>query len=184
MRVIAGTARSMPLIAPKGDGTRPTTDRIKETLFNTMQAYVPDAVFVDLFAGSGAVGIEALSRGASKAYFVDNNREALDCIKKNLEFTHLADNAVVIGRNALDAIYEIKESADIIFIDPPYHMGIESDIMQVLKDSRAVDEDTLIVIEADIDTDLNAIEKIGYSVYKEKLYKSNKHVFYKLIKHD
>ena len=87
MRVIAGIARSIPLYAPKGEGTRPTTDRIKETLFNTMQGFVPDSVFIDLFAGSGAVGIEALSRGAKHAYFVDNSREALDCIRKNLEFT-------------------------------------------------------------------------------------------------
>lgn len=178
MRVIAGTARSMPLVTPKGDGTRPTTDRIKETLFNTMQAYVPDAVFIDLFAGSGAVGIEALSRGASKAYFVDNNREALDCIKKNLEFTKLGDKATVIGRNALDALYEIKEPADVIFIDPPYHLGIESDIMRMIADRGLVHSDSLIVIEADIATDLSDIEKHGFFVYKEKLYKINKHVFY------
>ncbi len=179
MRVIAGTARSMPLTAPKGDGTRPTTDRIKETLFNTMQADVPDSVFVDLFAGSGAVGIEALSRGAAKAYFVDNSREALDCIRKNLEFTKLADRATVIGRNALDALYEIKEPADIIFIDPPYQLGIESDIMRMIMERKLVHEDTLIVIEADIDTDLSDIEDLGYEVYKEKLYKTNKHMFYK-----
>lgn len=179
MRVIAGTARSMPLYAPKGDGTRPTTDRIKETLFNTMQAYVPDAVFVDLFAGSGAVGIEALSRGASKAYFVDNSREALDCIRKNLEFTKLSDKAVIIGRNALDALYEIIEPADIIFIDPPYQMGIESDIMREISNRKIVHEDSLIIIEADINTDLSEIENMGYSVYKEKLYKTNKHVFYR-----
>ena len=180
MRVIAGKARSMPLAAPKGDGTRPTTDRIKETLFNTMQAYVSDAVFIDLFAGSGAVGIEALSRGAKKAYFVDNNREALDCIRKNLEFTKLDDKATVIGRNAVDALYEIKDSADIIFIDPPYHLGIESDIMRMIRDRGLAHEDTLIVIEADIDTDLSGIESLGYSVFKEKLYKTNKHIFYRV----
>ncbi len=180
MRVIAGTARSMPLITPKGDGTRPTTDRIKETLFNTMQAYVPDAVFIDLFAGSGAVGIEALSRGAKKAYFVDNSREALDCIRKNLEFTKLDDRAVVIGRNAVDALYEIKDTADIIFIDPPYHLGIESDIMRMIRDRGLASEDTLIVIEADIDTDLSGIESLGYSVFKEKIYKTNKHIFYRV----
>ncbi len=171
----------MPLITPKGDGTRPTTDRIKETLFNTMQAYVPDAVFIDLFAGSGAVGIEALSRGASKAYFVDNNREALDCIRKNLEFTKLSDKATVIGRNALDALYEIKEKADVIFIDPPYQMGIESDIMSMIARQGLVHEDSLVVIEADINTDLSDIETLGFSVYKEKKYKTNKHVFYNYV---
>lgn len=181
MRVIAGTARSMPLMTPKGDGTRPTTDRIKETLFNTIQGYVPDAVFLDMFAGSGAVGIEALSRGAGKAYFIDTSREALDCIKKNLDFTKLSDKAVVIGRSALDAIYEIRDTADVIFIDPPYSMGIEPEIMRRLYNSRIISEDTLIIIEADIDNALEGIEDIGYSLYKEKLYKTNKHVFYKPI---
>ena len=78
MRVIAGTARSLPLKAPEGLDTRPTTDRIKETLFNMLQAEIPGSVFVDLFSGSGAIGIEALSRGARKAYFVDNAPKALN----------------------------------------------------------------------------------------------------------
>ena len=120
MRVIAGTARSMPLEAPGGNGTRPTTDRIKETLFNTIQGYIPDCVFVDMYAGSGAVGIEALSRGAARAYFIDNNRQALDCIRKNLSFTGLSDRATIIGRSAIDSVYEIREQADVVFLDPPY----------------------------------------------------------------
>ena len=78
MRVIAGSARSINLITPKGLDTRPTTDKYKETLFNCLQSYIGCSVFVDLFAGSGAIGIEALSRGADKAYFVDNSREAYD----------------------------------------------------------------------------------------------------------
>ena len=82
MRVIAGTCRSMPIICPKGDGTRPTTDRIKETLFNILQCDVPGSVFVDLFAGSGSIAIEALSRGAKYAYIVDNSKEAIECIKQ------------------------------------------------------------------------------------------------------
>ena len=84
MRVIAGSARSLPLKAPAGLDTRPTTDRIKETLFNMLQQFVPGAVFVDLFAGSGAIGIEALSRGAAKAYFADNSPKAIQCISENL----------------------------------------------------------------------------------------------------
>lgn len=80
MRVIAGTAGSLPLKAPEGLDTRPTTDRIKETLFNMLQPYIAGAVFVDLFSGSGAIGIEAISRGAEKAYFIDNSPKALACI--------------------------------------------------------------------------------------------------------
>ena len=96
MRVIAGTARSMPLRSIEGLETRPTQDRIKETLFNVIQADVPGAKFLDLFAGSGAIGIEALSRGAASAVFVENSKAAAACIKQNLAFTKLADNATVM----------------------------------------------------------------------------------------
>ena len=88
MRVIAGSCRSLPLVSPEGEDTRPTTDRIKETLFNMIQSDIPDCVFYDFFSGSGGIGIEALSRGAKHAYFVENNKQALDCIKKNLNFSH------------------------------------------------------------------------------------------------
>ncbi len=180
MRVIAGSARSKPLCCPAGDGTRPTTDRIKETLFNVIQGYVPECIFVDLFAGSGAVGIEALSRGASKAYFVDNNRTALDCIRKNLDFTDLSDKAVVIGRNAIDSLYEIKETADVIFMDPPYAQGGEASVIKALKERGIVGKDSIVIIEADISNELAGIEELGFEIYKEKRYKTNKHVFYRL----
>ena len=180
MRVIAGTARSMPLVTPKGDGTRPTTDRIKETLFNILQCDVPGAVFCDFFAGSGGIGIEALSRGAKHSYFVDNNKEALECIKKNIAFTKFADKSTVIARDVRDAIYEIHDTVDIIFMDPPYSQGLEFDIMQMLKNVKFVDENTLIIIEADIDNDLSGIESLGYIMIREKCYKTNKHVFFRL----
>ena len=93
MRVIAGKARRLQLKTVKGMDTRPTTDRIKETLFNIINDLMYDAVFLDLFSGSGAIAIEALSRGAKKAYLVENNREACNCIKENLKFTHLEDGA-------------------------------------------------------------------------------------------
>ena len=102
MRVIAGTARRLPLVTPKGMETRPTTDRIKETLFNILQNDLPGCHFLDLFAGSGAIGIEALSRGAAKAVFVDNSKEALSCIRQNLEKTHLADRAIVADSKIAD----------------------------------------------------------------------------------
>ena len=87
MRVIAGTARSLPLKTPEGMDTRPTTDRIKETLFNMLQTKIGGSVFVDVFSGSGGIGIEAISRGASKAYFIEYDKKALACIKDNLNFT-------------------------------------------------------------------------------------------------
>ena len=96
MRVIAGSARRLKLVAPYGLDTRPTQDIIKETLFNIIQADVPGSVFLDLCAGSGAIGIEALSRGAKRAYFVENGREACACIQKNLHTTHFEDEAVLL----------------------------------------------------------------------------------------
>ena len=95
MRVIAGTARSLPLKAPEGQNTRPTTDRIKETLFNMLQSHICDCIFVDMFSGSGGIGIEAISRGAKKAYFIENAPKAISCIEENLAFTKFADRAIV-----------------------------------------------------------------------------------------
>ena len=109
MRVIAGSCRSLPLVTPQGEDTRPTTDRIKETLFNMIQGEIPGCVFYDFFAGSGGIGIEALSRGAIHAYFVENGKQALECIRKNLTFTKLADNATVISRDVLGAIPFLTE---------------------------------------------------------------------------
>ncbi len=86
MRIIAGKARSLPLKTPAGPQTRPTSDRIKETLFNMLMPYLPGCVFLDLFAGSGQIGIEALSRGAKKAYFAENGREAFACVSDNVKF--------------------------------------------------------------------------------------------------
>ena len=110
MRVIAGTARSLQLKTPAGSDTRPTTDRIKETLFNVLQDEIPYAVFVDLFAGSGAIGIEALSRGASKAYFFETDRRAIDCIEENLKHTKLFEKALVFRQDAVAALsFSIRE---------------------------------------------------------------------------
>ena len=104
MRVIAGTARSMPLKCIDGLETRPTTDRIKETLFNMLQSEVPGSRFLDLFAGSGAIGIEALSRGAEYAAFAENNKKAYECVLDNLAFTKLADRSRVFFMDALGAL--------------------------------------------------------------------------------
>ncbi len=170
----------MPLSCPTGLDTRPTTDRIKETLFNMLQMCVPDCVFVDLFSGSGGIGIEALSRGARKAYFIENNKEALECIQKNLTFTKFTDRAVVLKQDAVSALSNIYEKeVDIIFMDPPYEQGLERQVLSVLKGYRYVTEDTTIIIEADLKTDFSYVENLGYTLVKEKKYKTNKHVYIK-----
>lgn len=177
MRVIAGSCRSLPLVTPTGEDTRPTTDRIKETLFNMIQGDIPDCVFYDLFAGSGGIGIEALSRGAKHAYFVENGKQALECIKKNINFTKLNDRATVISRDVLSAIPFLTQKADIIFMDPPYKLGNEAIVCQMLQNSGCLKEDTLIIIEAEKDRDFSDVTELGFSIIKEKIYKTNKHVF-------
>ena len=183
MRVIAGTARSLPLKTPEGLDTRPTTDRIKETLFNMLQWDIQGAVFVDLFSGSGAIGIEALSRGARKAYFVDNAARAMECIQQNLTFTKLQNRAIVIKQDACSALTAIREetAVDIIFMDPPYGQGHEKYVLTALKDRTYVTEDTRIIVEASLDTDFSWLEETGFVLEKEKHYKTNKHVFIRKI---
>lgn len=175
MRVIAGKCRSLQLQTPKGLDTRPTQDRIKETLFNMIRDYVYDAVFIDLFAGSGGIGIEALSRGAKHCYFIDNSRNAIECINHNLKHTALAENATVIQRDFNAALSFISEKEiDVVFIDPPYKAGFETQIFESLGNMSYITEDTLIIIEADINND---IHPEGFEIIKEKFYKTNKHIF-------
>lgn len=180
MRVIAGTARSLPLKTPEGMDTRPTTDRIKETLFNMLQSYIPGCVFVDLFSGSGGIGIEAISRGAQKAYFVENAPKAIACIEQNLTFTKFKDYAIVLKQDVFAALHNIYEkNVDVIFMDPPYDNEHEKRILMLLRDMKYVTEDTLIVVEASLDTDFSYLPEYGYSIIKEKRYKTNKHMFLK-----
>jgi 16S rRNA (guanine(966)-N(2))-methyltransferase RsmD len=122
MRVIAGIARGVPLAGPRGRGTRPITDRVKETLFGILGERVLDARVLDLYAGSGAIGIEALSRGATHAVFVERSRQALGLIGSNLDRTHLRERAEVIGSpvERFLASAAQQEPFDLAILDPPY----------------------------------------------------------------
>lgn len=182
MRVIAGKARSLKLRTIEGDSTRPTTDRIKETLFNMINTYIPGSTFLDLFAGSGAIGIEALSRGASKATFVEQNKKCVDCISYNLKFTKLDKEATVLNKTVQIALEELKNRGvyDIIFMDPPYNNSYEKDVLSKLIEYRLVDEDSIIIVEASLLTKFDYLDDIGFEVFKNKEYKTNKHVFIRM----
>lgn len=179
MRVIAGTARRLPLKTVPGTDTRPTTDRIKETLFNILQPDILDCRFLDLFSGSGAIGIEALSRGAQCAVFVEKNPRACACIRDNLAFTKLAENGKLLAMDALQALRSLEgqPAFDCIFMDPPYEMGAEQQVLEYLKASTLADEDTMIIVEADLHSDFSYAEDLGYQITRSKEYKTNKHVF-------
>ncbi len=180
MRVIAGTAKRLQLKTVKDDNTRPTTDRIKETLFNMLQNDIEGCRFLDLFSGSGAIGIEALSRGAKEAVFVENNKEAINCIKENLIFTKLVNSGIVMSYDVMTAISMLEgrnAKFDIVFMDPPYNKEIEKEVLDRLKQSEIIDSDTMIIVEASLNTSFSYLRDMGYELFKEKKYKTNKHMF-------
>ena len=180
MRVIAGEARRLKLVTPEGNDTRPTQDRIKETLFNMIQNDVPGSVFVDAFAGSGGIGIEALSRGAVRAYFIENNVKAVKCINQNLATTRLEEKATVLKSDVLVGLKNIREDeVDIIFVDPPYEGGLYEKTFELLERLPYVTEYTMIIAECSLDMDLDIFESAGFEITKEKRYKTNQHIFMK-----
>lgn len=179
MRVIAGTARSMPLKTVRGMDTRPTTDKTKETLFNILQTDVPDCRFLDLFSGSGGIAIEALSRGAAYAVLVEQNKKAAQCIRENLIFTRTDGRAEIHKCDVLTALHRMEgqQPFDIIFMDPPYDQELEQQVLKYLADSTLADTYTVIVVEASLKTDFSWLDEMGYQAYKWKKYKTNQHVF-------
>ncbi|MDE6761204.1 MAG: 16S rRNA (guanine(966)-N(2))-methyltransferase RsmD [Lachnospiraceae bacterium] len=183
MRVIAGKAKRLQLKTPQGMETRPTTDRIKETLFNMIQDEIYDVCFLDLFSGSGGIGIEALSRGARRACFVEQSRAAVDVIKENLRYTHLEEQAEVLHCTAAAALKMLqgKDCFDIVFMDPPYGRGLETDILKNPVFYQILQDKALIIIEADLDTKLREVELSGFRILREKIYKTNKHIFLEKI---
>lgn len=179
MRVIAGKARRLKLQAPRGMDTRPTTDRTKETLFNVLQPGLDGCRFLDLFSGSGAIGIEALSRGAASAVFVEKNRAALECIRKNLEFTGLEKDGRMIKKDVMAALMELEgePAFDYIFMDPPYGMQWEKQVLEYLADSSLLDSSSTVIVEASLETSFAWAQPLGYEIQKKKEYKTNAHVW-------
>lgn len=163
MRVISGKARGTKLNSIESLSTRPTLDRVKESLFNIIQNDLKGAIVLDLFAGSGQLGIEALSRGADKAYLCDINRDAVKMIKQNLDKTRLSDKAVVINEDYKKALRTLNtnEKFDIIFIDPPYKEDIAVDsIIDIIHESKLKENGIMIIETDEIERDLREINKI------------------------
>ncbi len=188
MRVIAGKARRLPLKTVAGMDTRPTTDRIKETLFNILQDDIYGIRFLDIFGGSGGIGIEALSRGAKEAYFIERDRAAAECIRQNLAFTHLAESAVVMQCDVFAAFGRLEGQSpfQIIFMDPPYRQELEKSVLEYFAAHHPsfVDENTVIIAEALLDTDFSYAQALGFDIRRVKEYKTNKHVFLTMQKRE
>ena len=151
MRVIAGKYRSQPLASPKGRDTRPTSDRLRETLFNVIAPHIQGAIFADLFAGTGAVGIEALSRGAGHVYFAENAKIPLQTLRHNLDRLQIRDQAIVESAGAMPLLRRlVKEEIhlDLIFLDPPYkdQLAYET-VLRFLAEQPILHVDAIVVVE-------------------------------------
>ena len=155
MRVIAGIYRSRSIWAPEGLDTRPTSDRLRETIFNVLAPVIDGARFLDLYAGSGAVGIEALSRGAAHVTFVESNKKAVRTIRENLKALGIASGADLIEREATKALAHLAASAadgakpfDIVFLDPPYAAEGQYDAaLTALSASPLISAETIVIAE-------------------------------------
>lgn len=165
MRIISGKARGTKLYTLDGINTRPTLDRVKESLFNIIQEKLLDAIVLDLFSGSGALGLESISRGANKAILCDNNINSIDIIKKNTIKCHFEQKVKIICKDYKKCLNTINEKIDIIFIDPPYDKNIAVNAIKMILDNDLLKEDGLIVLETDEEEreieQLNNIENIN-----------------------
>jgi 16S rRNA (guanine(966)-N(2))-methyltransferase RsmD len=174
MRIISGIARGTKLYTLDGDNTRPTLDRVKEALFSKINIDLTDSIVLDLFSGSGALGLESLSRGAKKAYFCDSSKNAIKVIEKNIEKTRMQDKSVVIQKDFLQALEKIKQENvkfNIIFLDPPYKTDYNVKALNFILDNNLLYEDGKIIIETDIEKDILAeLENFSLDVYDVKKY--------------
>lgn len=149
MRIISGTARGTKLYTLEGNETRPTLDRVKESLFSIIQFQIPNAVVLDLFSGSGALALEALSRGAKRAILCDCSPKAIAVIQKNVNKTHFTEKAKIICKDFKSCLNSLTEKADLIFIDPPYQKNIAVEAVKLIEQKDLLTKNGLIILETD-----------------------------------
>ncbi len=172
MRIISGKAKGTKLYTLEGKETRPTLDRVKEALFSIIQEKVKDSIFLDMFAGSGAIGLEAVSRGATKAILCEKSKEAIHIIEKNVEKTHSKEK-IELYKMDFRKLLEQKlfSKLDIVYIDPPYKTDYAYEAVKLLIENNCIDEETLIIIETDEEERiLKQLESVAIKVVTKKRY--------------
>ena len=172
MRVISGTARGKKLMSLDGLETRPTLDRVKEALFNILQFDIKEANVLDLFSGSGALAIEALSRGAKKATVCDASKKAVEVINKNLEATRVKEKCKILNKDYLEALKLLnKEKFNIVFLDPPYKTDYIFKSIEKIIQYNLLAEDGIIIAETDDENKIEEIKKIqNIEIYDARKY--------------
>ncbi len=168
MRIISGCRRGHKLHEFAGSDVRPTTDRVKEAIFNLIQFDVPDAVVLDMFAGSGALSFESLSRGAKRAVLIDSDRNSVAIIKKNMTELRFQDMCEVKEQSCFDFAKTCNEKFDIIFLDPPYNKGYIEPALEAISENNLLYDDGIIVLESD-NTDFKS-QYDGLQILKQKKY--------------
>ena len=149
MRIIAGTKKGLKLSAPDGMDTRPTTDRVKESVFNIIQTYLPAERVLDLFAGSAALGIEALSRRSQYCVFVEHDKKAYNTALRNIDATKFQDNSELRFSDSLSYLDTNPDPFDIIFLDPPYNKGLLAVVLDKISRGKLLKESGIIVVETE-----------------------------------
>lgn len=165
MRIIGGLSRGTKLYTLDGLDTRPTLDRVREALFNILQNNIRDAIVLDLFAGSGAIGLESISRGAQKAVLCDKNKKAIDIIKKNVEKLRVEDKVKIAFTDYENFLNTSKEKFDFIYIDPPYKTNFISDSIKIINNRNLLSDKGIIVAETDEEERVkNEIKELNVSI--------------------
>ena len=171
MRIISGTAKGTKLYTLEGENTRPTLDRVKESIFNIIQNDIRDAQVLDLFSGSGAISIEAASRGAKKVIACDKSRKAVSIIKKNIEKTNMATIIEVYNLDYLDCLNRLNETKfDLIYLDPPYKTEYAIKAIRRIIDLELKKDTGVIILETDDENVIKEIEKENIQVVDKRKY--------------
>lgn len=169
MRIIAGDFKGRRLFTPKDSRIRPTTDKVKESIFSMIAAYLEDAVVIDLFSGTGNLGLEAISRGAKRCYFGDKSRESLALTRQNIALCRQEDQAVTILGDFEYVLRKIPEKADLVFLDPPYKQGLLRECFHQIANLSLLSEEGIIVAEHGAEDPLED-RLSGFVKIKEKIY--------------